>query len=132
MQSPGGLQIASCVKCYDLLVDHVALEIKAEEEESGFFIQRRFGDLKSTMSWHFWERLAPETIAHLSEVFLGGKNGIEEYINGSNVLLEFGDCWRPVDGRYCKHAKPDLHDSKAAKKIIRALVTHEFKQASLR
>lgn len=68
--------MASCVKCYDLLVDHVALEIKAEEEESGFFIQRfqrQYLDLKSTALWHFWEPLAPETIAHLSEMFfLGG------------------------------------------------------------
>lgn len=34
--------------------------------------------------WHFWERLAPETILHVSEVFLGLKTASRKYRNGSD------------------------------------------------
>lgn len=86
--------------CLSQVVDHVALEIKAEEEERrslfcafrlsekvfGFKVHDDAAFLRATCSWNYH--------ALIRDVF-GGKNSIKKYKNGWKVSRQFTQ-------RYCK------------------------------
>lgn len=86
--------------CFSQVVDHVALEIKEEEEERQFLILR-FQTVRESIwiqSPQWCSVSESDLLLKLSRTYqrcFGGKNSIKKYINGCKISQQF--TWR-----YCK------------------------------